>query len=506
MQTGDGLLARLAPGVSIPIDCFVELCAASASLGNGIIEVTQRGSIQLRGLTVNSAPILARRLTAMGLGDESKPTLLTPPLLGLDATQPCQLSAIMTQLRDVLKDRPYLSSLGPKVSVLVDSDSALHLDAITADIRLRAMSATAFHVSIGGTAHTATPIGCIDAQRVVAVVDELLERIAAQGSATGANADVALPARWHLLKPELRSAPLLAERSHAVRVRRHAQRSALTPTLSHDAWERGQNGPSTNVSAVGLPPRPTSDIDAWRVSLTKRIEQSDAPPQRPTAQPIGQHPLQDDRMALGVALAFGYATADVLQHFARSAARLGADAIQPTAGRVLLVVGVTRVAAKQLTAIAADAGLIVDPLDVRRHVYACAGAPACTSASLPTRELATAVADAAKSWLDSSTPIHLSGCGKGCAHPGAAALTITGPDRLIIDGRASDEPQAIIPSHALIAGFERLRVELSRAQRDESAVGLNAGPNAALLSYLGSARLIECLTGGAPPYASGSVE
>jgi precorrin-3B synthase len=56
MSTGDGLLVRLLPIGTMPLDAFAQLCAAARTYGNGIIEVTARGSIQIRGLNAASAP------------------------------------------------------------------------------------------------------------------------------------------------------------------------------------------------------------------------------------------------------------------------------------------------------------------------------------------------------------------------------------------------------------------------------------------------------------------
>ena len=51
MQTGDGLLVRLLPTGTIPLAAFAALCHAARAHGNGVIEVTSRGSIQVRGLS-----------------------------------------------------------------------------------------------------------------------------------------------------------------------------------------------------------------------------------------------------------------------------------------------------------------------------------------------------------------------------------------------------------------------------------------------------------------------
>ena len=82
------------------------------------------------------------------------------------------------------------------------------------------------------------------------------------------------------------------------------------------------------------------------------------------------------------------------------------------------------------------AGFITNPIDPRRSIAACPGAPACASGQAPAR------ADAA--WLAAKGigNIHVSGCGKGCAHP-RAGLTLVGRAGrydLIRHGRAADTP------------------------------------------------------------------
>ena len=59
MATGDGLLARLMPTGTISLDAMAGLSAAALRYGNRIIEITSRGSIQIRGLTHDSAPAFA---------------------------------------------------------------------------------------------------------------------------------------------------------------------------------------------------------------------------------------------------------------------------------------------------------------------------------------------------------------------------------------------------------------------------------------------------------------
>ncbi|MBT8409196.1 MAG: cobalamin biosynthesis protein CobG [Alphaproteobacteria bacterium] len=72
-------------------------------------------------------------------------------------------------------------------------------------------------------------------------------------------------------------------------------------------------------------------------------------------------------------------------------------------------------------------------------VDACPGAPACAEATVETRALARRLATG----LDGT--LHVSGCAKGCARRGAAAVTLVGRNGrfdLVRDGSAKDAPQA----------------------------------------------------------------
>ncbi|HXC10588.1 MAG TPA: hypothetical protein VNV61_16765, partial [Steroidobacteraceae bacterium] len=165
-----------------------------------------------------------------------------------------------------------------------------------------------------------------------------------------------------------------------------------------------------------------------------------------------------------------YAEAVVLQRLAQRAAACGAKSIQTSPGRSLLIIGLDAEGAEELTAAAAAAGFLVRPDDPRRFVVACAGAPACDSAKLSTRELAPVIAEAARSFLDGSLTIHISGCAKGCAHPGAAALTFIGPNRLVIQGRAGDTPHGTTSTAHFIAGVSRLGAERQQRSAEDRSV------------------------------------
>src|SRR5258708_26149777 len=140
VSTGDGLLMRLVPAATIPLDAFIALCDASRTHGNGIVEVTQRGSLQIRGLSPTTAPTFARTVTGLGLGAVGGPPILTSPLLGLYSREHVDLHALVAALRTELTIHAHIASISPKVSVLIDGGGTLHLGDLAAGLRLRASS------------------------------------------------------------------------------------------------------------------------------------------------------------------------------------------------------------------------------------------------------------------------------------------------------------------------------------------------------------------------------
>ena len=106
----------------------------------------------------------------------------------------------------------------------------------------------------------------------------------------------------------------------------------------------------------------------------------------------------------------------------------------------------------RFSAAVASLGFVTRADDPRRHVVACAGAPLCASAYIAARAIAPDIAVAAAPYLSGGLTIHVSGCAKGCARPGAAPLTVVGTPQdcgLIANGAARDAPFAAAPLREL---------------------------------------------------------
>jgi precorrin-3B synthase len=180
MLTGDGWLVRWIPQEPITTHAFAALCDASEKFGNGVMEITQRGSLQIRGLTLESAASLADAMEELGLDFDATPVMLTPPLLGRDMAPGEPALRFASQLRERLADRADSALLSPKVSLVVDGETGLHLDLVAADVRLRVVGERV-HVALGGDARTAIPVGWTDFAAAVAVVESILDRLMALG-------------------------------------------------------------------------------------------------------------------------------------------------------------------------------------------------------------------------------------------------------------------------------------------------------------------------------------
>jgi precorrin-3B synthase len=401
LPTGDGLLARLRPTGTIALDAFAALCAAARAHGNGIVEITARGSIQVRGLSAHSAPDFADSVAARGIPAEDGVPVLCNPLAGLDAAEIFDAAAFATTLRRTLAPQSLAGRLDPKVSIVVDGGAPLNLARVAADIRVCAQLSDgepALRLAVGGDDTTARELGVIALDDGVEAVSRLLCVLAERGARARDIVATEGPARF---------AEVLA----------FARRASVA---RHDR----------------------EDI--------KNVESGPAPRQGSDA--MGLHALRDGSLACGIGLAFGHAQASALEELANAAAAAGAHGLRTAPDRGLLAIGLTSASATDFVAAAAQLGFVIRPDDPRRRVIACAGAPLCASAYIAARAIAPHLAVVAAPYLSDGSTIHVSGCVKGCAHAGAASLTVVGTPgdcHIVANGSARDAPFATARLHEL---------------------------------------------------------
>ncbi|MGC4027233.1 MAG: precorrin-3B synthase [Mesorhizobium sp.] len=178
MQTGDGLLARLNPvREGLSANQLIGLCESASRHGNGIIEITSRGSLQIRGLTELSALVLADDINRLDIDVRTGTTVTTSPLAGIDPDEAADPRPLAQSIRDGIVRRSLNGKLAPKVSVIVDGGGAWGLDALQADIRCKA-DGDLWRITIGGKSRT---LGRFEQARAAVIVLETLEAVAARG-------------------------------------------------------------------------------------------------------------------------------------------------------------------------------------------------------------------------------------------------------------------------------------------------------------------------------------
>jgi precorrin-3B synthase len=127
-----------------------------------------------------------------------------------------------------------------------------------------------------------------------------------------------------------------------------------------------------------------------------------------------------------VGLAFGQMQSETLSFLAGLA-----PGLRLTPWRMMLVEGLCEMPQYE--------GLVTRADDPLLRVVACTGAPGCPEAQAETRAFAAALA----LHLAPDTCLHVSGCAKGCAHPGPSDVTLVGTSDgfdLVRDGTPRDVP------------------------------------------------------------------
>ena len=378
MPTGDGLLVRLHPPLGRLNAAQLRAIAAAAQRhGNGRLDISGRGNLQIRGVGQPSHPALVDELAAAGLVDPAGPGRTAPDdRLAARRARPSRSPRRCGVGPAGRSGGSTVAGLPPKLATAVDGGGLFPLVELSADIYAVAIDNTAVAIGLGSAAG---PRWC--------------------GTAAPSELPVALTA-------------LLTGFATAA-----ASGQSLTPMRD-------------------LP----DDLRAM-LAAAARLGPPTVPRLRPAAPRAGILEMPDGGAGVVVAPPFGRLEAGQLIEVAGWAERFGDDEVRLSPWRGIVFPAVRPEHLAALTALACGAGLIAEPGDPRLAIFACPGSPDCASASLATRRDAYRLAAAAGPLLRGGAQIHVSGCAKGCAHPGAAALTLVGDDsayRVVVEGSPHD--------------------------------------------------------------------
>lgn len=366
MASGDGLLSRVRLlGGRISARDLASVAGEAERRGNGLLDITRRGNLQVRGLDTDGESLLTAALERMGLAvtppeAETARNVLTSAAADLDPEALMDPYPVAEALDQALAGEPDLWALPSKFRFAVCGGGATALSGVDADLRADAVATAAgtlYRLALAGNAATAQPLGlCTPAETPRALLT--LAR-----SFLRANAQRREPAG--------RLAPVLAQ-------------------LGAEAFQR-----------EGI---------AWR------SEAPVSPDRRHQHDVLGERPGW-----LGVGVPFGRLNGAMLSELIAVAEECGDGSLRLTPQRRVLLPGVDAASRARLDA----AGLITAAGDPRLAVEACPGASGCLSGTTVTQDDARAWARAVPELFDERMSVHVSGCPKGCAHSGAAPVTIT---------------------------------------------------------------------------------
>ena len=388
MASGDGLIVRVKPrGASLTLLQAGAIAGAAARHGNGLLDLTARANLQIRGVSEDRLPSLTVELDARGLldadaGAEARRNVLAAPLMGLDPSGAFDIRPAVAALEARLAAETGLADLPSKFGIAVCDGGALPLGDVSADIRCDAGPDGRFTLRLDG-----------------------------DGAGVADCRPEALP-------------DAVARLAHAFLAER-----ARAPGLDRMRDLVARVGADAVRGAAGLAPPATPRRPG---------------PSRPVPAPVGILALADGARVLGIAAPFGRLDAAQFHALVAAANRAGAAALRVTPWRALMVPGLSAAGAADVAAACRDAGLVVDPEDPRLRVAACAGAPGCRRATTPVLDHAARFA-ALLGAGGSGIALHVSGCEKGCAHPRSAPLTLVatgGRYALVADGAPGDAPVA----------------------------------------------------------------
>ncbi|KUJ65970.1 hypothetical protein ACZ90_41715 [Streptomyces albus subsp. albus] len=390
----DGALARVRlPAGLLTSDQAEVLALAAEELGDGHLDLTSRGNVQLRGLRSDCGGALGGRLRAAGLlpsdRHERARNIVASPLAGLDGRGYGQVQAWARELDGLLCAESDTVELSGRFLFALD-DGRGDMAALGADVTLIATPGAHAVLRVGGAlppGAQAAPDG--PSEQVAAGLPE------AHGGAPGCV--LLVPAQ------DAPRAAVLAALEFLTVVRASGTR----------VWRVRELPPRHAVSARRLAGR-LADADIAATAGESGAAAQAPPPGAADAPGIGLLDGPDGRCALSVLAPLGRLTAAQWRLLARTAARHGADQLRVAPWRGVVLPGLPGGSGRARMAELAAAGLVVDRGSPWSGVGACTGRPGCAKSLTDVR------ADAARAarGTPGALPVYWSGCERRCGHPG----------------------------------------------------------------------------------------
>jgi precorrin-3B synthase len=343
------------------------------------IELTNRANVQVRGVEETAVGAVVDALVRAGVvladaGADERRNVLASPTAGIDPDELLDTRTLVDELVQFLASDA-AAGISPKFGVLVDGGGRTHVRGRAHDVALGAVrvdDAAAYELQLAG----ALPFGARTGDAVVVAPGRVLDVVRAVVRA----------------------------------VTRHGRVREWLDVCGAD--------------------RALAALDAAVPGALRTVAAGDlaAAPAAANA-PVGVVPTRDpDRVAIGCVPVLGRLDGATFAALADVADAHGDSEVRLTPWRGVVLAGISRAKANDVIATCTALGLACELSHPATAVVACAGsrgcASGCTDAPADARRLVAAlgaVAPAARPAL-----VHVSGCGKGCAYPGTAPVTLVG--------------------------------------------------------------------------------
>jgi precorrin-3B synthase len=355
------------------------VAAAAGRFGNGVIELTNRANLQIRGVHADAEAALADALIAAGLGPARPETddirnVMVSPTAGVDPEQQINVLPLAHGLLARIECDPSFRSLSPKFSFLINGGESVAATARPHDIWLASMGDGMMALGFAGS----PPIGLHDETPFIAIPE--------------GRAIFAVAAAAHLFLDASADDPAVVR---------------LRDLFSRMPRERFLDELSERL---GVRERFDAATAAWSCRGLA------------DAGPIGIHHQRQQGMTyLGVAPPLARLSPAMLERVIAIADAAGDGSIRLTPWHGLIVPFVPHSKAGQALEELRDAGFVVDRRNPLSLIVACSGAVGCRAGLSDTKSDALALA---ASLGEASKTIHVSGCAKGCALPTIADATL----------------------------------------------------------------------------------
>ncbi|MDG9881287.1 precorrin-3B synthase [Pseudomonas sp. GD04058] len=381
VQALDGGISRIKLDAGhLEADQAEAVAAAAERFAGGVIEVTNRSNLQIRGVGHDHQGLVARLLDA-GLGPREAAgddvrNLMLSPAAGLDPAMLLDTRPLGARILDLLQTTPRFHELSAKFAVQLDGGENLAMlwhphDLWLSPLLLDDQLWLAFGLA-GCPGHDA-PLAAVPLDDGLALVRAVLERFL----------DLA-----------------------------DAGQSRMRQLLSSLGVEPFLDG-------LALELRRDSAVTSWRRQGLDRALHLGIYPQR-----------QPGRVAVGALAPLGRLDAVQLRGIAALARELGDGSLRMTPWQSVLLPNVAAAQAERVLADLACLGLVGDPAAPMAGVVACTGSAGCARGLADTKADAVQLAHA----LHRRGPVggvHLSGCKRSCAmaHTAPSTLLAVGPGR-----------------------------------------------------------------------------